>query len=333
VFLQKATLSVTLKPTKHNTFYDNIREPKMFKQQIIGTINIALPLIAIFYNFPALLWSPFGAIAGALLLGIYIWFLNYKQHKAQQKALLYVPSGEHKEMFENLIRSCNIDPATINLRYAYTAQQIAMAMGNTVIMDPTCCSICSDDPNVTPVVSMFTQLYASSLNTLQKERQAYQSQLTPQAQSFIFKHELGHVVDQFAYKKLWIVFAIATVATFAAISTTKLILPFADTALTGILAIVAGLFIGTVIDLVLTYGSNFFFKVAAEKRADLFAAKYSTAQEITDAAYFFGREQEIIEKYKDPKNLLLKLPLTILSGHPAGKTREAYLLKLAEDKK
>ena len=85
-------------------------------------------------------------------------------------------------------------------------------------------------------------------------------------------------------------------------------------------------------DLFFTYSSNFFFKVAAEKRADQFAAKYSTAQTITEVAHFFGKEEEMIETYKDPKNLLLRLPSTILSGHPTGKTREAYLLKWTENK-
>ena len=304
----------------------------MFKQQIIGTINISLPLIAFFIIFPALLFNPFAHIISALALGALIWYLNYKQHKALEKALLYTPSGPHKEMFEYLIRSCNIDPSTINLRYAYTAQQIAMAMSKTVIIDPTSCSMCNNDPSSTPVVTVFTQIYASNLNNLQKERQALQSQLTPEAQHFIFRHELGHVVDQYAYKKFWIIFAIGSIATFAAISTAKLILPFAQTSLAGALATIAGLFIGLLVDLFLTYASNFFFKVAAEKRADLFAAKHSSAQEITDAAHFFAQEQEIIEKYKDPKSLLLKLPSTILSGHPKGKTREAYLLKLVKDK-
>lgn len=305
----------------------------MLKQQIIGTINLSIPLIVIFYNFPNLLFSPIGPIIGSLLLGTYIWFLNYKQHQALEKSLLYAPSGEHKETFEHLIRSCNIDPKTITLRYAYTAQQIAMAMSNTIIIDPTSCSTCSNDPNAIPVITIFTQMYAPSLNTLQKERQIWQSELTLPAQSFIFKHELGHVIDQYSYKKLWIIFAIGSMATFTAISTVKLILPFTGTTLTSTLAIVVGLIVGMFVDFLLTYASNFFFKVAAEKQADEFAAKYSTAQEITDAAHFFAKEQEIIETYKDPKNLLLKLPSTILSGHPSGKTREAYLLKLAQHKK
>lgn len=305
----------------------------MFKQQIIGTITVSFPLIVIFYNFPALLQNPYSPIFGGIILGAHIWRLNYKKHAALEKGLLYVPSGAHKEMFENLIRSCNIDPNTITLKYAYTAQQIAMAMSRTVIIDPTTCVICSDDANAIPVVNVFTQIYAAGLNTLQKERQLSQSQLTPEAQSFFFKHELGHIVDNYSYKKLWIIFAVGTTSTAIAIYTVKLLLPFTDSLATQSFAVIVGLFVGMFFDLFFTYSSNYFFKVAAEKRADLFAAKHSTAQEITKVAHFFGREQELIETYKDPKNLLLKLPSTILSGHPAGKTRQAYLLKLAENKK
>jgi len=298
-------------------------------QNIIAIITLSWPLILFFYCFPALLLNPIGPIIGAIILGIYIWYLNYKQHTAAINGLLYSPSGAHKELFESWIRSCNIDPTTINLKYAYTAQQIAMAMGNLVIIDPTCCSICDEDASNIPVINVFTQMYAPNLNTLQKQRQdSHKELLTPAAQCFIFKHELGHVADNYSYKKLWVIFTIGTVATYIAILVAKLVIPF-----NGVLAICVGVLVGTIADILLTYASNLLFKVSAEKRADIFAAQYSSIEEITAAAHFFEKDQEIINIHKDPNDLLLKLPLQILSGHPDGTTRKTYLLKLAAEKK
>jgi hypothetical protein len=301
----------------------------MFKQSFIGFINISLPVILFFYIFPALLFNPGAYLIVSICMGVYIWYLNYAQHIALQKALFYAACGKHKEMFDFYIKSCNLDPSKIILKYAYTAQQVAMAIGNTVVMDPTTCSICADDVNAVPVINVFQQLYEPTLNELGKKRQAWQSQnLTPEIQSFIFKHELGHVVDQYSYKKLWVVFLIGTLAVYGAINSAKMAVP-----VVGLLgAVFVGLVVGPCIDVFLTLFLNLVFKVAAEKRADAFAVKYSSSEEIIQAADFFAQEQEIIETYKDSNDWLLKLPTEVYSGHPNGRNRKKYLLQLAKNK-
>lgn len=297
----------------------------MLLQSIISAINLSLPVIVFFYMFPEQVCNSWMPLIISCIMGIYIWYLNYIQHKALESRLLYFPSDKYQEIFESYIKSCNIDPKKIVVKYAYTAQQIAMAISNTIIIDPTTCSICSHDENALPVKNVFHQLYESHLNELSKKRQTWQSEnLTPEIQSFIFKHELGHVVDHYSYKKLWVIFFIGTLTIYGAIGATKIFLSSIGT----IGSISIGLIIGIFLDNFLTLFSNLVFKVAAEKRADKFAAKYSSSEEITQAADFFAREQEIIEIYKDPNNLLLKLPSEILSGHPSGKHRKKYLLNL-----
>lgn len=298
-------------------------------QQIVGCVNLSIPIITLFYFAPYLLHNIIACIVASVALGIYIWYLNYLQHNNLQKNLRYSPTGTHKDLFENIIRSCDVNPETISIKYAYTEQQIAMALGSTIIIDPTTCTICHDDPQATSVMNVFTQLYEPRLNSLAQHRQVWQRQnLTPDIQMFIFKHEIGHIVDNYSYKKLWIIFGIGSLATLSGIITAKLVMNHVG----GFTAIVTGILAGAIADLLLTYGSNYFFKVAKERKADIFAAQHSTAEEITQTAHFFAQEHDIIERYKDPKNLWFRLPITILSGHPNGKTRQAYLLELARSK-
>lgn len=302
----------------------------MFRQQIIGFINISWPIIVLFYVFPGLLDNTLAHIVIYVFTGINIWYLNYAQHKRTENGLLYFPSAKYKEIFDTYIRSCNVDPAKIIIKYAYTAQQIAMAFSNTVVIDPTTCSLVHNDPNIEPVKDVFHQFYESNLNDLGKNRQTWQLQkLTPEIQMFIFKHELGHIVDWYSYKKLGIIFLIGTLSIYSAIGIAQIVSP-----LFGVVpAIMMALIVGVFVDLFLTYFSNLCFKVAAEKRADAFAVKYSTTEEIMAAADFFEQERDVIEKYKDPNNWLLKLSPMIYSGHLDGQSRKKYLLQLLENKK
>jgi len=301
----------------------------MFMQQITGVIHLSIPVIILFYVNPALLQNPLGPIICSLVLGLYVWFLNYQQHKASIMRLVYVPSGAHKELFESWIRSCGVDVARIQLRYAYTAEQCTMTMGNTIIIDPICCSVCDGDATIVPVKSIFHQIIEPSLSENTKKRlAAYKEFLTPEAQAFLFKHEVGHVVHRFAAKKLCLIFLSGVMAAYVGIEVAKLVLVF-----NGFLAILLGMIVGGVLDLLLTYATNLFFKYCAEKNADIFAARYCSTDEIIAAAQFFAKIQEINETFKDPQNFLNRLP-SALKGYPEGKTRAAYLLKLAkEDRK
>ncbi len=302
----------------------------MLKATFIAYVNFSIPIMLIFYIFPALILNNLADLMISIPMGIWIFYLNYMQLRKGENSLLYAPSGRHKELFDSYIRLCNFDPSKVIVKYAYTAQQMGMAMGNTLIIDPTTCSICKDDLNANPVLNIFHQLYEPNLDELGKKRQSLQLQnLTPEIQSFIFKHELGHIVDHYSYKKLGIIFVISTLSFYGGISITKFILP-----LFGFLpAIFSGILIATFLDIFLTLLSNLLFKVRAEKIADRFAVKYSSKEEIIQAAHFFVEEQEIIEAYKNPNDWVLKLPIELYSGHPNPKSRKKYLLQLAENKK
>jgi len=263
-----------------------------------------------------------------MLFGLYVWFLNYQQHKAAIARLLYVPSGEHKELFESWLRECNVDPAEIQLRYAYTAEQFAMNMGNTIFMDPISCSLCQGDSAAVAVQSVFHQIIEPGLSENVKNRlAAYQQILTPGVQSFFFKHEVAHFVHRYAFKKLMIVFASGFLATYVGINVAKVILWYNP-----VIAIFLGMFVGGLADLLLAYVCNFLFKYCAEKNADIFAARHCSKQDIVAAAEFFSKLQEINETFKDKGNVLLKLP-SVFYGYPEGKVRAAYLLKFAELKR
>lgn len=299
----------------------------MFRQQIVGVINLSIPLIILFYMMPGLLITPWGPICCAILLGMYIWYLNYQQYKAGVARLLYVPSGVHKELFDSWIRSSGVDSSLINLRYAYTGEQFAMTMGNTIVIDSICYSVCADDIANEPVLNVFKNIVEPGLSDNTKKRlAAYKEILTPGVQAFLFKHEVGHVVHKFAFKKLLLVFVLGAVSAYAGILTAKYVLVFHP-----LLAIVSGMIIAGILDLLLTYASNYFFKYFAEKNADLFAARHSSVEDIVAAAEFFAKLQEINETYKDQGNFMTKLPIALL-GYASGKERKAYLLKFAQSK-
>ena len=295
----------------------------MNQQQIFVIVKLTSPVIVLYNIFPAFLLTPIGQVTGALLVGTYIWYLNRKQHNATINALRYAPTDSHKTFFEELIRSCDIDPQTVTLKYAYTGEQIAMAMSNTVIIDPVIFSLVDEDPGATPVRNIFNQSFEPVLTATQKQRMVEHKQLlTPAAQHFIFKHELGHVVDHFSPKKLFIIFWIGTVAAYAGIKAGLYMLP-----VSGVVAILTGAIIGWLTDILATYASNVFFKVGAEKRADAFAIRYSSAQDLRAAAEFFEQHQLVCDSHKEPGNLFAHLPPEIISGHPNGKVRAAYILK------
>ncbi|MCX5923847.1 MAG: M48 family metalloprotease [Candidatus Dependentiae bacterium] len=302
----------------------------MIKQQIIGIAPLSICAISFFYFFPAMLDHFYGPIIVALFLGWSIWRIHFNNHKTFQKALLYAPTDTHKEKFEALIRSCNIDPSIINLRYAYTAEQTAMTVSNMIIIDPVMCSLCDEDSNSQIVKDVFTQHIEPKITLTQKTRLSeYKKFLTPQAQCFIFKHELGHVMDNYSAKKLGTVFLSVVITTYASIIAAKSLLIGYPVSI----AIVAGMLVFALLDNMLPFLSNVLFKMPAEKRADYFAVKYSSADDIRAAADFFKKHQEIINENPERGNFLTKLPSVLTSGHPDGKTRWAYLLKLADQKK
>ena len=87
------------------------------------------------------------------------------------------------------------------------------------------------------------------------------------------------------------------------------------------------------IDLLFAYATNFFFKSYEEKRADIFATRFSSKEEIKAAADFFEHYERAAQKYRETiDSILFKLPTTIVSGYIDGINRAHYLREYAQSK-
>lgn len=292
----------------------------MFKQQIVGTLNLAIPILALAWLYPSLFQHIWGIVGCSVVMGLYILYLNYKATKNYVAVLTYIPSGAHKEDFEESIRACNVDPQTIHLRYGYTNEQIAIVAFTTIVIDPLLWQGITEDPVALQVKNILDVHTVPLLPEAQKTRIAMVHDLfSVPAQRFIFKHELGHIFHKYSPKKLAVIGLIGACATYAGVSTAVALQSF------GVLAIPLGIFVGGLTDLLLSYTSNVVFKLYEEKRADRFAVRYSTQEEIEAAADFFERHHEVFMTHQGPQNLLTKLPSIIASGHLSGKARADYI--------
>ena len=292
----------------------------MLKQQILGIINLSFPLIIIYTAFPALLALATGKLIGALLVGAWIWYLSWKQLNALTQSLQYSPTGEHKELYETLIRDCQVDPATVTIRYAYTSETLAMAAQSTIIIDPVVWNI--QDPEAAKVMDIFEQHIKPTLTEPQKARiAATREALTPAAERFIFKHELGHIVRNISQRKLFSLFVVGASAAYTALLAASAVMH-----ISGFLAVAVGMLVGFVADLAYAMIVNAVWRLQEEKAADRFAAQYSSAEEIEAAAEFFAQHQEILDHNPEPNNLFAMFPSELRTGHPNGKTRAADLM-------
>lgn len=299
----------------------------MFNQQLlVGTINLALPIIVLYWVYPSLLHTFVGQLAAALFLGAFIYY-NQKQLAVNQIAVLrYVPTGTHKEAFDGLISQCGVDPQTVQLRYAYNAEQTALANASCIIVDPLVWQGLLDDPQAQEVQIVFEKYIEPTLAPLQKQRiNALRQKLNPKAGNFIFRHELGHVVQRQTARKLVAIAASATVAAYTAIAVGMALVP-----ISGFLALAVALPVGMIADYTTTFVRNYFWQQKEEKAADAFAINHSTTEEIKEAAAFLKYQQEVLDTY--PEKSFIKFPQELTSGHPHGSKRYAYLMAAAQKK-
>ena len=300
----------------------------MFRKQIEGVINLSLPIIILYNIHPIFIMSLPGKLLCSASIGAYLYFIHSTQLQNLQSSLQFSPTDHHKQEFEYLIAQCNVDPNAVIVKYAYIPEGIAMTAGKTVIIDPVIWHGIDDDPQAIKVKEIFTTHFEKNLTPDQTAQIAeFHQILTPESQRFIFKHELGHVVQNFSAKKLFLIFCLGFLATYSGITGAVLTLK-----IHGFLAIFVGMLVGGCMDLFLTYGSNVAWKLQEEKAADRFAVEHSNAHDVQAAALFFENHQHIIDRYKQSGNFIANLPSVILSGHQHGAARSAYLLKLLAKK-
>jgi len=295
---------------------------KAFKQQALGVLSIGFMIAAVYFFYPQLLSTTIGKLVCSLLVGLYIYYLQRKATKNLAAALQFIPSGESKAHFDAMISSCNMDPNKIRLRYSYTDSGIAMAMFDTVCIDPLLWNGLESDPEYLKALGVIEQYISPVIPVHIKERlPKFKQILSEGAQRFIFKHELGHVFNNYSEQKLLITGMIGVLAAFIGISVAMATISLSFG------AFLLGLLSGGLADLLLSYASNLIFKLREEKNADLFAVTYSSPEDIEAAANFFEAHQKIVNAHVEPDNILALLPQQLLTGHPDGKSRAGYLRK------
>lgn len=300
----------------------------ILKQEALGIVHLSLPTLVLAYISPELFSTWHGTMVCSLCTGFFIFYRNYDATCKQARALQFSPSEQNKEMFERIISSCKLNPATINLRYGYSHEGLAMAMLNTISIDPLIFRDLDNDPEAVKVKNILEQYTVPTMQELQKKRIDLTKQIASNSVlQFIFKHELSHVFYNYSLKKITLMALIIFIAAFSGISTAIFYFPRLGQA-----AMLLGMIVSGMVDLILSYASNYFFKAQAEKNADLFAAHYSSPEEIAAAADFFEKHQQIMDTNKEADNFLTKIPSVIATGHPAGKTRAQYLRNIIINK-
>ncbi|MCX5922217.1 MAG: M48 family metalloprotease [Candidatus Dependentiae bacterium] len=293
----------------------------MLLQQALGVFNLSIPLIFLAYGNPTMFRSRTAIVLCSLAMGGYVGYLNYSGAQSQTRGLHYYPSQQYQVAFDKEISACGLNPDTIDIRYAYAGDGIAMAQLNTVIIDPRMWKNIEHDAQVKSVYKLLEPVVAALPENTKELHKKINTMLTEDAQRFIFRHELGHIYHNYSIKKIIICGVIGACVAFVGIGVACLLMSYP------IAAIMLGMLAGGTTDVCLSYSSNALFTYYEEKKADMFAARYSTAEEIHAAAQFFAACQEISNEYKkEHMGLLAHLPQAVASGHPDGATRANYLM-------
>ena len=297
-------------------------------QEMKGIARISMPILIIAYVAPNTIANPYSSLLIAMIIAAWRVFLMYQQAKNEAVILKFEPTGDIRAELDELVSSCGMNPATINLRYRFVNDMVAVTTFNLIGIDHMVWHGLENDSQAVQAKNIIEQVIMFNWTQEQRDNLAKIKQfLSPAAQRFIFRHELGHIYYQYTYKKLISVGLIITLFAYAGIRLAYNLYP-----MLGMLAILVAIVAAGVLDIALSYVSNYFFKTWAERYADEFAARYSNAEEILAAADFFERYQEIIDSTRKPLGMLAKLPNSLLAGYPETPIRVAYLRDIAAAK-
>ena len=288
-------------------------------------INLMLVWILLLVLNPATFANHWAIMLAGLITGAYLFYFHYTNNRAQAQSLAFEPLDVYKKALDERIVACGLQPEDVRVRYAFADDGVAVALFNTIMIDPFVWKHLDLDENAQKAKQVID---IHVMPTLSQEKKIllnriYETISTPVLE-FIFKHELGHVVYNYSIKKIIVMGMIGFMLTVAGLETVLLCLPYMHS----ILAAALGILVAGFVDLFLSYSSNVFFKYRHEVNADLFAVKHSSQEEILAAAVFFEEYQKHANDYKKTLNIVQYLPQIIASGHPDGKARAAYLRKL-----
>jgi hypothetical protein len=298
-----------------------------FRQELIGIINLSLPFAFACYFFPSYAFSFWGIMLYACAIGAYLAYTTYNKTQLIIKSLMYEPTGIDKDLFDAEIVRCGLQSSPIIIRYAYTDDAVAMTMSKVIVIDPMLWSGIND-----PVfLKAKTIIETHVLPGVPQEKKAFHAKieeaLTPDAQKFIFRHELGHIAAQFTIKRIMLTQITGMLFTTFGLYSAYWIMPTFG----ALGAYATGIIIAACVDLAFSYGVNQFFKARSEKNADLFAARFSSPEEINAAADFFVHYETAAQEYRKTINDIIHPPV-FLTGYIDGITRANYLRILAMGK-
>jgi len=300
----------------------------IIRQQLSGSINISLPFIIFYYFAPQYALSFAGITVYSLLVGLYIAYVVYITTRNQAKSFLFIPTDDRKKQFDNEISRCGLDLKDVTIRYAYVDDAVALTFFNTIAVDPMVWSSIQEDPEALKAREVVEKYVIPSVPENKKElHNAISSNLSLAAQKFIFRHELAHIFYNYSTKRIVITGIMAAIAALAALFFAYKVIPI----LGGFFTLVACICLGALIDLLLGYAVNYFFKSYEEKRADIFATRFSSKEEIKAAADFFENYEQAAQRYrKTIDSKIFSLPATIYGGYIDGITRAHYLREFAQ---
>lgn len=298
------------------------------RQQLVGMFYFAVPLIGLYQIWPGCIYNFWLLGLYSLAIGLYVAYNNYTTSKTVENSLNFVPSGECLEFLASEISKCGMQPKDINLRYAYTDAGVALALFNTVIIDPVSWKSFEGDPTFLKCKDVIENQVMVNASEARKTLQfKINSAICSSAQKFIFRHELGHVFYNYAYKRILVngIIGVAT-AIFGIATVLAVIGSFG-----GLVAALLGIVVAALVDIIATYSSNLFFKAREEKKADMFAVMFSSKEEVKEAANFFKQHEKAMEEYKGSLDSFLgiKIPSILATGHMDGVMRSKYLNTLS----
>ena len=294
----------------------------LLRQQIIGTLNIALFVWVTYLCFGlTVLSNSHWRLLLALCLGAYTAYVQFNSTRTIEYNLIFEPEGPYKTTLDNIIQTCKVDPKTIRVRYGHTQGSLALSMLNTIALDPMAWNEPDTHTSIDKARDNITTHIFPTLPQTEKDLLSFcKNQMTPACQSFIVKHEVGHIVNHCSIKRVVLTGCIMAAAVFTGITSLWLVLPYAP----GIISVCTGILVGACIDYCLSLLSNLFFRYPQEKYADIFAARYSSLEELEAAAIFFEKHQDFLDK-TTPKTML-----SFFNGTMDGKKRALFLRTLAQ---
>lgn len=294
-------------------------------------------IVALSLSTPCFMSSPLKAIGFGpeisigLACGAWTAWSEYCQTIAVAQQCFYVPSPAFQELFDNEIRACGMDPEKINVRYEYCQGGVALSLNTTILVNPHIWLGVEDDEQAKSA-SRFLDQYVAANGTRESQELTARTRaiMTPAAQKFIFRHELGHIYHHYFGKKIAVDGIVRALSVMAGYEIAYRVSYHDWGAFAAWVAAVATILCT---DRALGFVTNATFQVLEEKLADQFAAKFSTADEIDAAAQFFEDYQKISNDVVKDGGLLWKLPMIFISGHPDGATRGRYLREWAREKR